>query len=75
MLFIMSISWYAWNNGLNMHISKKIQPTDHISTAIEYSVAPSKSSGALYQIVTTSYVSGLSGTLNALASPKSASFN
>ena len=50
-----------------------MQPTDQMSTAIEYSVAPKRSSGALYQIVTTSCVYGLIGMEKALASPKSAS--
>jgi len=49
-----------------------MQPIDHISTAIVYSVAPRNISGALYQIVITSIVRGLNGTEKALASPKSA---
>jgi hypothetical protein len=50
-----------------------MQPTDHMSTAVVYSIAPKSSSGALYQIVTTSWVNGLKGIEKALARPKSAS--
>ena len=61
-------------SGLNLQSSKNIHPTDHISMEVVYSVAPRSSSGALYQIVTTSWVNGLTGTENALARPKSANF-
>jgi hypothetical protein len=53
-------------------ISAKIQPADHISTGVEYSLAPRRSSGALYQRVTTSFVYGLIGIPKARARPKSA---
>jgi len=33
--------------------SPKIQPTDHISTALVYFVDPNKISGALYHLVAT----------------------
>lgn len=46
-----------------------------MSTAMEYSVAPSSNSGARYQIVTTSCVKGLSGMEKALAKPKSANLS
>ena len=37
--------------------SPKMQPTDHMSTAFEYLVDPSKISGALYHLVATYSVS------------------
>lgn len=58
--------------------SPKMQPTDHISTALEYFVDPSNISGALYHLVATYSVrigSPFSlGQLTDLASPKSATF-
>lgn len=60
------------------YISPKIQPTDHISTALVYLLDPSKISGALYHLVATYSV--MMGSLTDwltvamdLASPKSAS--
>jgi hypothetical protein len=54
----------------------KMHPTDHISTALEYLVDPSKISGALYHLVATYSVRTCSaislGQLIDLASPKSA---
>lgn len=44
-----SISPLAWNNGSLRSSSAKIQPTDHMSTAVEYVVAPRRISGALYR--------------------------
>ena len=51
-----------------------MQPADQASTGVEYSFDPSNNSGALYHNVTTSFVYGLIGIPNALASPKSAIF-
>ena len=42
-----------------------------MSTGVEYSMEPSRISGALYQSVTTSCVYGRIGIVNILASPKS----
>ena len=69
---IIFVSSLALNKGLSLQSSKKMHPIDQMSTAIEYSVAPKRSSGALYQIVTTSCVYGRIGIENALAKPKSA---
>jgi hypothetical protein len=44
--------------GLPANNSARMQPALHISIAGPYSVAPSKSSGALYQRVTTRLVKG-----------------
>ena len=55
-------------------ISAKMHPIDHMSMGVEYSLAPSKISGALYHNVTTSWVYVLTGRPKALARPKSASF-
>ena len=41
---------------------------------VEYSLAPRRISGALYQSVTTSWVYVFTGRPKALASPKSANF-
>jgi len=49
-----------------------MQPIDQISIGVEYSLAPSKISGARYHKVTTSCVYVLTGRPNALARPKSA---
>ena len=69
---IWSCSESPSNSALFDITSAKIQPTDQRSTGVEYSVAPSSSSGARYQRVTTSLVYGLMGIPNALARPKSA---
>lgn len=45
-----------------------------MSIPVEYYVAPSKISGALYHKVTTYLEYGLTGSENVLASPKSAIF-
>lgn len=59
--------------------SPMMQPTDHISTALEYFVDPSNISGALYHLVATYSVKtgGPSSSLVAidLASPKSANLH
>lgn len=49
-----SISESPGNNGPILDISAKIQPTLHISMAVEYVFVPSNTSGARYQSVTTS---------------------
>lgn len=49
-----------------------MQPMDHISIGVEYSLAPNKISGARYHKVTTSWVYVFTGRPNALAKPKSA---
>lgn len=59
--------------------SPRMQPTDHISTALEYLVEPNKIYGALYHRVATYSVSTGStpfslGQLIERASPKSATF-
>lgn len=56
-----------------------MQPTDHISTAFEYFVDPSKISGARYHLVATysvnmGYTPFSLGQLIERASPKSATF-
>ena len=53
-------------------ISAKMHPTDQISMAEEYFWEPSRTSGGLYQRVTTSWVNPLTGIPEALARPKSA---
>ena len=57
-------------------ISPNIQPTDHISTALEYLVEPKRISGALYHLVATYSVRiGFSSSLSVMrlrANPKSA---
>jgi hypothetical protein len=42
-----SISPFPVNRGSLVNISAIMQPTDHISTAVEYFFAPRRSSGAL----------------------------
>lgn len=42
-----SISPFAWKSGSFSISSAKMHPTDHMSTAVEYFVAPSRISGAL----------------------------
>lgn len=44
---ISSSSPFAWKRGSFNSSSANMQPTDHISTAVEYVVAPSNISGAL----------------------------
>jgi hypothetical protein len=55
-----------------------MQPTDHISTALEYFVEPRRISGARYHLVATYSVSTCSevyfGQLIERARPKSATF-
>lgn len=41
------------NSGCLPNSSARIQPTDHISTALVYSLALRMTSGALYHLVTT----------------------
>ena len=52
-LKISSISESPGNSGFRVHISAKMQPTDHISTPVEYCRPPRRISGARYQSVTT----------------------
>lgn len=52
-LKISSISESPGNSGFRVHISAKMQPTDHMSTPVEYWRLPSRISGARYQSVTT----------------------
>lgn len=44
---------FPGNNALERRSSPKIHPTDHMSTAFEYCVEPSKIYGALYHLVAT----------------------
>jgi hypothetical protein len=74
MIFNISNSLCPLNNGYKAQSSNKMHPTDQISTAFEYIGCPSKSSGALYHIVTTSLVNGFKGTEITLERPKSAIF-
>jgi hypothetical protein len=52
-LKISSISESPGKRGLRVHISAKMQPTDHMSTPVEYCRPPSRISGERYQSVTT----------------------
>ena len=54
-LNIWSISYSPWNNGLFKHNSANIQPIDHISIGVEYSIHPNNISGALYHNVTKEF--------------------
>src|SRR5207244_3973984 len=56
-LKISSISESPGNRGLRDAISAKMQPTDHISTPVEYWRPPSRISGERYHSVTTSRLS------------------
>lgn len=67
------------NKDLPVISYPKIQPTDHISTALEYLVEPNNISGARYHLVATYSVKTGStpfslGQLMERASPKSATF-
>lgn len=55
-LKISSISLSPGKRGLRVAISAKMQPTDHMSTPVEYWRPPSRISGERYQSVTTSWV-------------------
>jgi hypothetical protein len=55
-LKISSISESPGKSGLRVHISAKMQPTDHMSTPVEYWRPPRRISGARYHKVTTSWV-------------------
>lgn len=70
--FNWSISPRPGNSGSFWMSSANMQPTDHMSIAVVYSLAPSSSSGARYQSVTTSWVISPSGSPNLRARPKSA---
>ena len=48
-----SISESPWNKGLLFTISAKMVPIDQMSMGQEYLGEPSRTSGALYQSVTT----------------------
>ncbi len=69
---------FPGNIDLPFISSPKMQPTDHISTAFEYFVEPSKIYGALYHLVATYSVRFGSptylGQVKERASPKSATF-
>ncbi len=43
-----SISAFPGKSGLRVSSSAKMHPTDHMSTAVEYCLAPSSSSGGRY---------------------------
>jgi len=66
-----SISDLPGKSGFFMRNSAKIQPTDHMSIDVLYSLAPSRSSGARYHNVTTIGVYGRSGEPYSRARPKS----
>ena len=52
-LKISSISESPGKRGFLVHISANMQPTDHMSTPVEYCRPPRRISGARYQSVTT----------------------
>lgn len=52
-LKISSISESPGKRGLRVHISAKMQPTDHMSTPVEYCRPPRRISGDRYHNVTT----------------------
>lgn len=47
---------FPGNKGCLLTSSAKIQPTDHMSTALEYFYDPRTISGALYHLVATNSV-------------------
>lgn len=47
---------FPGNIAFPRYISPKMQPTDHMSTALVYLLDPNKISGALYHLVATYYV-------------------
>ena len=59
------------NSGFISNNSPNIHPQDQTSIAVEYSLIPSKSSGARYQRVTTIAVYSWSGEPYSRARPKS----
>jgi len=78
-IFIICKSWsllsFPRKRGIPDIISAKMQPHDHKSIEVLYVRDPSKTSGARYHRVTTSFENVFTGTPNALARPKSPSFN
>ena len=69
-----STSFLPWKRGSRVSSSAKMQPRDHMSTSKEYDLVPSRSSGARYHNVTTSWVRfGGGGEDVKRAMPKSAS--
>lgn len=74
-LFSWSVSDCPGNSGLIDKNSANIQPTDHISIGVEYSLQHSNSSGARYHSVTTTDVYGFNGDPYSRAKPKSPTFN
>lgn len=52
-----------------------MQPADHISIEVVYSLAPNNTSGGRYHNVTTSAEQHFTGIPKARAKPKSANFN
>ena len=75
---MISHSWdrisLPWKNGFLVTISTSMQPIDHTSTGNELIGNSRRSSGALYQSVTTSVSFGCRGTVYNLVNPKSATF-
>lgn len=67
-----STSFFPWSSGSRVSSSPNMHPTDHMSTSVPYLSAPSNSSGARYQRVTTSWVSFGLGSPKYRAIPKSA---
>mmetsp|Transcript_35903 Transcript_35903/g.100886 ORF Transcript_35903/g.100886 Transcript_35903/m.100886 type:complete len:210 (-) Transcript_35903:226-855(-) len=70
---MVSISESPGNNGWPVAISPTMQPKDQMSMDGPYHSCPSRTSGARYQRVTTSWVYTFSGTEKLRARPKSAS--
>lgn len=62
-------------NYINKYQPANMHPALHISIDVVYNFAPNRTSGGLYQSVTTSAEQHFTGIPNALAKPKSASFN
>lgn len=74
--------WFSWSVlsrprkiGMPLIISAMMHPADHTSMLVEYVRLPSKTSGARYHSVTTSFEKVLTGMPNARARPKSASLS
>ena len=71
MRFSSSLSLFPGNKGFMSKNSPKMQPTDHASIGVEYSLMPRRSSGARYHRVTTTAVYAFRGEPYSLAKPKS----
>ena len=72
---IQSISESEGNKGLFVYISAIMQPMLQISTPIEYSFFPSRTSGARNHKVSISWDKVAIGSSKVLANPKSQIFN